>query len=358
MIRLQVVSDFLITLAYFSIPLTLIYFIRKRKDLHFTWIFLCFAVFIVACGATHLMEIVNVWHPMYWVSGGIKALTAASSIITAILLVRLIPQALSLPSVAERDRLEADLQERNSQLQSAAQAKNRFLANMSHELRTPLNGILGFSQLLSTEKPGPINSTQREYLGDILTSGRHLLQLINDIPDLAKVESGKMVLNLETFSLRKAIDEVCATARLMIEKKGIQLCVEISPELNPITLDEQKIKQVLYNLLSNAIKFTNSGGRIDITAIPLEQGRFKMAVRDTGIGIKAEDLQRLFKEFEQIDSSITRKYEGTGLGLALTRRLVELFEGTISVESEPGHGSVFTVTLPLSIEAKVGSINN
>ncbi len=250
--------------------------------------------------------------------------------------------------ITDRKRIEQAIQQKNAELQSAAESKNRFLANMSHELRTPLNGIIGFAEFLVDGKPGALNVKQRDYLGDILNSGRHLLQLINDVLDIAKVEAGKMVLNLETFSLRKAVDEVCSVAKPLVDKKVLHVQLAIAPEIDSVTLDQQKFKQVLYNLLSNAIKFTNDGGRIDIVISPVDAKHFTLAIRDTGIGIKPENLQRLFREFEQIDSGATRHYQGTGLGLALTRKIAELVGGHVAVESDFGRGSTFTVTLPLN----------
>ena len=254
----------------------------------------------------------------------------------------------AIRDITDRKRIERDLHDKNIELQNAAEAKNRFLANMSHELRTPLNGIIGFAEFLADGKPGALNPKQKEYLEDILNSGRHLLQLINDVLDLAKVEAGKMELSPEKFTLRKAIEEVCAVARPISQKKSIQVSVDVAPQLGDVTLDQQKFKQVLYNLLSNAVKFTDDRGRVDLIATPHEADRFKLAVKDTGIGIKAEDLKRLFTEFEQLESGASRRYEGTGLGLALTRRIVELQGGTIGVESELGKGSTFTVVLPVT----------
>jgi signal transduction histidine kinase len=226
---------------------------------------------------------------------------------------------------------------------------------MSHELRTPLNGIIGFAEFLIDGKPGKLNPKQSEYLGDILNSGRHLLQLINDVLDLAKVEAGKMELTPETFPLRKAIEEVCAVVRPLVQKKSIQVLVDVSPLLGDVTLDQQKLKQVLFNLLSNAVKFTDDGGRVEILAQPNGPRRFNLAVKDTGIGIRPEDIQRLFTEFEQLESGTSRRYEGTGLGLALTRKIVEMQDGTIGVESEVGKGSTFTVVLPLNQKETEGA---
>jgi protein-histidine pros-kinase len=253
----------------------------------------------------------------------------------------------AIRDITERKRIERALNEKNIELQNTAEAKNRFLANMSHELRTPLNGIIGFAEFLVDGKPGKLNAKQTEYLTDILNSGRHLLQLINDVLDLAKVEAGKMEFNPETFLVAKAIDEVCAVAKPIAQKKNIMVSVQVAPGLVSVTLDQQKFKQVLYNLVSNAVKFTDDGGKVDIIADPEGAQQFKLAIKDTGIGIRAEDLRRLFREFEQLESGASRRYEGTGLGLALTRRIVELQGGAISVESESGIGSTFTVVFPM-----------
>jgi PAS domain S-box-containing protein len=255
----------------------------------------------------------------------------------------------AIRDITDRKRIEQALREKNIELQNAAEAKNRFLANMSHELRTPLNGIIGFTEFLVDGKPGALNAKQKEYLGDILNSAEHLLQLINDVLDLAKVEAGKTELSPERFSLSKGIQEVCAVVTPMAQKKNILIDIEVASELEAVTLDQQKFKQILYNLISNAIKFTDNGGRVEIVATNHEPRRLKLVVKDTGIGIKPEDLRRLFREFEQLESGVTRRYQGTGLGLALTRKLVELQGGTIGVESEVGKGSSFTIVLPLDI---------
>jgi signal transduction histidine kinase len=218
---------------------------------------------------------------------------------------------------------------------------------MSHELRTPLNAINGFAEFLMDGRSGHLNPKQKEYLDDILNSGRHLLQLINDILDLAKVEANKMDLHPERFSLTKTIEGVCAVAKPITQKKSIKIGIQIANELGDVVLDQQKFKQILYNLISNAVKFTDKGGRVDICASLLDRCHFKLVVSDTGIGIRAEDISRLFTEFAQLDSGASRRYEGTGLGLALTRKIIELQGGTIGVESEVGKGSAFSVILPL-----------
>jgi len=256
-------------------------------------------------------------------------------------------------------RSEEALQRTNAELESArftaekaSRAKSEFLSSMSHELRTPLNGIIGFTEFLMDEKPGPLRPKQKEYLGDVLNSGRHLLQLINDVLDLSKVEAGKMELHPETFAVLKAVEEVTAVIQGIAQKKHIAVGIEIGPGLDAVVLDQHKFKQMLYNLLSNAVKFTDDDGQVDIYARRLDSHWFEVGVRDTGIGIKAEDLGRLFNEFEQLDSGTARRFEGTGLGLALTKKIIEFQGGRVSVESEPDHGSVFTVVLPVMTERR------
>jgi signal transduction histidine kinase len=234
--------------------------------------------------------------------------------------------------------------------------KSEFLANMSHELRTPLNGIIGFAEVLVDERPGHLNAKQKEYLADILNSGRHLLQLINDVLDLSKVEVGKMELFPVSFALPEAVAEVCSIMSHTAQKKGIEIESTFSPSLGTVTLDLQKFKQVLYNLLSNAVKFTDDGGRVAIAVDALDAGDcLRVKVSDTGIGIRSEDFGKLFVEFQQLDSSLARRHQGTGLGLVLTKRIVELQGGTIVVKSAPGKGSTFTVVLPLGAQTVLDS---
>jgi PAS domain S-box-containing protein len=246
----------------------------------------------------------------------------------------------AIRDASERKRFE-------QKLQQASRMKSEFLATMSHELRTPLNAVIGFSEFLVDERPGPLNAKQKEYLHDILNSGRHLLQLINDVLDLSKVEAGRMELFPERFRLPAAVEEVCSVIHPLAVKKNITVHQQIAPAFGTVTLDQQRFKQILYNLLSNAVKFTEDGGRVEIHAGLYGAGGLRIQVRDTGIGIRAEDLDKLFIEFQQLDASFARRYQGTGLGLALTKKLVELQRGSISVESEVSKGSTFTVSLPL-----------
>jgi PAS domain S-box-containing protein len=245
------------------------------------------------------------------------------------------------------------LEEQNRQVQEANRLKSEFLANMSHELRTPLNAIVGFAEIMHDGRVGPIASAHREYLGDILTSARHLLQLINDILDLAKVESGKFEFHPEVIDLASLCRQVRDNLRTLAAKKRIQVDLEISEIVTKVTADSAKLKQVLYNYLSNAIKFTPDGGCVTIRVLPAGDTEFRLEVEDTGIGIREDDLPRLFREFEQLDAGAAKKFQGTGLGLALTRRLVEAQAGQVGVQSTLGAGSVFYAILPRAATAEM-----
>ena len=241
----------------------------------------------------------------------------------------------------------AELIETQKQLETANRHKSDFLAHMSHELRTPLNSIIGFSEVLREKMFGPLNEKQEDYLKDIHDSGRHLLALINDILDLSKIEAGKMELQLSSFDLPSAIGNAVTLVRERAMRHGVALDTQIGPQIGAIDADERKVKQILLNLLSNAVKFTPEGGRVDVSA-RLEVDRVEIAVRDTGAGISAEDQASLFKEFQQVGRDTARKSEGTGLGLALTKKFVELHGGSIRVDSSLGKGSTFAFTLPLA----------
>jgi len=243
--------------------------------------------------------------------------------------------------------------------EQASRAKTEFLASMSHELRTPLNAVIGFSQVLANKTYGELNERQLEYLTTILAGGRHLRRLVDDVLDLTKVDAGRLTLELAPVGLADDLREVAGIVRVLAREKNITLSTEVADALPTITADRQRIQQVIYNLLSNAVKFTDSGGYVTVTADTVSEAlgagegardALRIVVTDTGIGIKAEDQARIFASFEQVDSSYAREHGGTGLGLALTRKLVELHGGTIGVESEgvKGRGSVFTVLLPIA----------
>ncbi len=247
----------------------------------------------------------------------------------------------------ENARLYRAVEDKGRELEAASRHKSEFLANMSHELRTPLNAIIGFSEVLQERMFGELNDKQLEYVMDVLESGRHLLSLINDILDLSKVEAGRMELQLDTFDLPAALDNALMLVRERASRRGVALEQAIDPRLGDIVADERKVKQILLNLLSNAIKFTPEGGRISIQAT-LVDGAVQIAVSDTGIGIAPEDQALVFEEFRQVGGDTTRKSEGTGLGLALTRKFVELHGGRIDVASQVGQGSTFTFSIPVS----------
>lgn len=238
------------------------------------------------------------------------------------------------------------LTEQNRRVEEASRLKSEFLANMSHELRTPLNAIIGFSELMHDGKVGKIDPEHKEYLGDILNSAHHLLHLINDVLDLAKVESGKMEFYYAPVNLRKLIDEVCDVLRTILLRTRISVSVEIEEGLHEVAADAAKLKQVLYNYLSNAIKFSTSGSVIEVRALLEDKDAYRLEVEDRGIGIRPEDLPQLFAEFQQLDNSLSKKYQGTGLGLALTKRIVEAQGGRVGVTSTYGKGSLFYAVLP------------
>jgi signal transduction histidine kinase len=241
------------------------------------------------------------------------------------------------------------LEEENRHIHEANRLKSEFLANMSHELRTPLNGVIGFAEILIDGKAGAVNPDQKEYLNDILTSGRHLLDLINDVLDLAKIEAGKMELDLEILSVNEVTDEVCALMKPVAARRNIVITIVPASGPDRATLDLRKFKQILYNLLSNAIKFSCDNGSVKILLQLDAAQQLCLQVQDWGVGIKAEDMPRLFREFQQIDSGTTRQYPGTGLGLALTKKMIELHQGSIEVQSAFGKGSTFIVTIPRQV---------
>ncbi|PKN29367.1 MAG: hypothetical protein CVU64_08590 [Deltaproteobacteria bacterium HGW-Deltaproteobacteria-21] len=278
-----------------------------------------------------------------------------------------------LVEIRQREGAEAEALRAKDAAEQANRAKSEFLANMSHELRTPLNHVIGFTELVADKRVGELNSQQEEYLKDVLESSRHLLSLINDILDLSKVEAGKIALEPCAVSIKNLLENSLIMVKETAMKHRIRLAAEFDSIPDLIRVDERKLKQVMYNLLSNAVKFTPDGGAVHVAAghvvgtngdsgneggpdifrgASQEQGHgrnhLRIAVSDTGIGIKKEDLERIFAPFEQVDCTVSRRYKGTGLGLSLTRRFVELHGGKIWAESEgEGHGSKFVLIIPI-----------
>jgi signal transduction histidine kinase len=249
-------------------------------------------------------------------------------------------------------RLFHELDDKTRQLEAANRHKSEFLANMSHELRTPLNAIIGFSEVLTEQMFGDVNDKQMEYLQDIHSSGQHLLSLINDVLDLSKIEAGKMELDLSCFDLGLLLEHSATLVRERAQRHGLTLDIEVGTGLTEWVADARKVKQVAVNLLSNAVKFTPNGGRVSVRARHLNgvngmAGSFaEVSVSDTGVGIAPQDQALVFEEFRQAGGDVLRKAEGTGLGLALVKRFVELHGGTVSLDSEPGQGSTFRFVLP------------
>jgi PAS domain S-box-containing protein len=260
--------------------------------------------------------------------------------------------AAAMEEAAKRQLLEAE----NRRVQEANRLKGEFVANMSHELRTPLNSIIGFAELIADERLGPIGARYPEFARTMLNSAQHLLRLINDILDLAKVESGKIALEPQRVVVRDLIEDVTSIIKGIAKERKIRIAIDIDPSVDVLHLDPIRLKQVLYNYLSNAIKFSRDGGQVILRVRPEGADHFRIEVQDFGIGIRPEDFDRLFVEFQQLDATSSKKFQGTGLGLALTKRIIETQGGTVGVESEPGSGSTFFATLPRNVTARSANL--
>jgi signal transduction histidine kinase len=249
--------------------------------------------------------------------------------------------------------MEARIERRTAQLatameraQAADHLKSAFLATMSHELRTPLNSIIGFTGILLQGLAGPLNTEQLKQLGMVQTSSRHLLALINDVLDISKIEAGQLTLCSTSFELRASIEKVVALILPLAGKKGLELKLDIAHDVSTVVSDQRRLEQVILNLLNNAVKFTEKG-HVHV-ACSTDNGQYLVAISDTGIGIRPEEIPRLFQPFHQIDTGLARKQEGTGLGCSISRKLIQMMGGTIDVESRWGQGSTFSIRFPAS----------
>jgi signal transduction histidine kinase len=389
LLSLHVIADALVGLSYVAISSALWVFVRRSRPLvPFSWMFVMFGTFIIACGATHFMEIWTLWHPDYWLSGGVKVVTAVASVRTALLLPPLIPTASRMlrdahlsearrielqtaRAVAEaRDRLAEqahqleqqraaledgnrqlrlandELEQANAAAQAASQAKSTFMAAMSHELRTPLNAIGGYVELLTLEVFGPLTVQQREALTRVQRSQQHLLLHINDVLNFAKLEAGRVDYSITDVRLSAAVADALAIVEAQLTAANLTCEVDVPPEL-VARADGDKLGQILLNLLSNAIKFTGRGGRLTIDARHDSDSQDNVALRitDSGIGIAQDKLGVIFDPFVQVHRKLTEPTEGTGLGLAISRDLARGMGGDLTVDSTVGRGSTFTIVL-------------
>jgi signal transduction histidine kinase len=336
-----------IAAAYFLIPAALRIFVGKRKDLPYPYMFRLFAVFILSCGVSHLAKIWTIYHADYWMEASIDIFTALVSLLTAILLWPLIPKALQLRSPQELERANEDLARARDVAVQANILKSQFVANISHEIRTPMTAILGLSELLVYETEGETKETSQH----IMTAAKSLMVLVNDLLDLSKLEAGRIDLNLEPFSVDQPAREVVGMFQATVAQKGLSLTTNINLDADYKAIgDAAKIKQVLQNLVQNAIKFTDTGTiqvNVGVETEDVIRKNIRFEVIDTGAGIAETDQSKLFQLFVQIDGSSTRRHGGTGLGLALSKRLIELMNGKIGVTSTVGKGSTFWFVVPL-----------
>ena len=378
LLAIHAVSDVVTAVAYFSIPAALFVLLRRRADLSFRWIFVLFIAFIFACGATHVLDLITMWQPVYGLQGLVKAATAIVSATTAIMLWPMLPQMLALPSPAAlrqanldleveiavrkaaeqalreaQEQLERRVDERtsalmdaNARLQDANESKSRFVASVSHEIRTPMNAVLGFADLLAESG---LDGAQQRYLAIIRDTGRQLLTLLNDILDVAKLEAGKLDLERVDFALAAVLEQVRSLFAPQAVERGLELVVEAAvPASLVLRGDPNRLRQVLVNLVGNGLKFTSRGSvALRVAPVPGAAPRLRFEVADTGIGIQPARQAELFQPFVQADSSTTRLYGGTGLGLAICKSLVQAMGGTIGLDSAPGRGSRFWFELPL-----------
>ena len=366
LVAAHVTSDALIGLSYVAISLTLVYLVqRSREHLPFSWMFIAFGTFIIACGATHFMEIWTLWTPVFWLSADVKIITAVASVATAVLLPPLVPKirgVIEEAQLSERRRLAlaeahgelerrvaartAELQAALNRAQEANRAKEAFLSTVSHELRTPLNAIVGWSRMLESGASTDPSFVARG-LQVIDRNARMQAQLVEELLDISRVTSGTLRLQMEPLDFRHTVRDALEIIRPAADAKRLAVDVSIPDVTIPMAGDSRRLQQVVWNLLSNAVKFTPDGQRIAV-AVKTVGDKAQLEVSDTGIGIDHEFLPRVFDRFSQADPSPTRRHQGLGIGLAIARHLVELHGGIVTAESGGlGNGATFRVELPM-----------
>jgi PAS domain S-box-containing protein len=344
-----------------AIPVVLVYFVRRRKDVPFTHLFWLFGAFILGCGFTHFMDVVVTYTPLYWLAGFVKLFTALVSAATVAALVPIVPRALALRSpeelereIAERKRAEKELQEKNQQLVKSEQLKSQFLANVSHELRTPLTLILGpLEGLLATDR-GAAAAVEQATLRTVHNNAVRLLQIVNGLLDFSKLEAGKVEVMREPIEVENLTRTILTDFQPLMLRKGLTCRFEAQPLGATVLLDRYLFERILFNLLSNAVKFSPAGATVAVS-LAAAHDRLRLTVTDTGIGIAEENLANLFQKFRQLEGSASRRFEGTGLGLALVKEFAELLEGRVEVNSRPGQGSTFTVDCSAPAHAPAGA---
>jgi signal transduction histidine kinase len=358
LIGLHVSSDMVIGLSYLAISATLCYLVyRARRDIPFTWVFIAFGLFIVACGGTHFMEVWTVWQADYWASGYLKVVTAIASVTTALALPPLVPKTLGLVEAAKlseerQAKVEAanrELEALYDRLKELDQLKTQFFANVSHELRTPLALIIGPAERMLAESP--LGERERRDLEVVARNARTLLKHVNDLLDVSKLEAGKMGLDYAEADLARLLRLTASHFEGLAQERQIELHVD-APDALPAELDAEKVQRVFLNLLSNAFKFTPAGGRLRC-ALRRDGGRAVAEFHDSGPGVPPHLREAIFERFRQGDGGATRRFGGTGLGLSITREFVGLHGGTVEVGDSPEGGALFTVTLPTSAPAGV-----
>lgn len=371
----HVVSDVLIGASYVVISLTLAWLVhRVRRDIPFSWVFVAFGLFIITCGLTHFVAVWTLWDPVYWLSAGMKIVTAAASVATAAAMPFTVPRAVATVREARLSRERelaaaraAALEEQNDELrrqaveleaqraeaeaaraaaEEADEAKTAFLRTMSHELRTPLNAIMGYEQLLESGVTGPVSEPQVEQLRRIHRSATHLSGLIDQVLTLSRGSAGERI-DVEEVDPGEAARDVIAMLQPLADAGRLDLSASIDARA-PISTDAGKLRQILVNLVGNALKFTDSGSvRIHVAD---DGAGVSFRVEDTGPGIAPQHLERVWEPFWQAQQGTTRAYGGTGLGLTVSRHLAELLEGRITLHSEQGRGTVATLWLPRRVD--------